>query len=87
MISVFLKEVETMERLKAIDRLKYKTLQKALESYIVPIVLNNYEVAAVRVLFKENEEIWTKRIKLEELLRNEEKIVGFFLVFNSNGLI
>lgn len=57
--------------------LKSCVLKSALKSFILSQVTNHYEVAAVRTLVKEKNEIWLVRRTMEESLSKQKHVVGF----------
>ena len=64
--------------LKFTRQLRSDKLKRNLEYYIIPTIINNYDVAALRVLVQNgSEEIWFKRRILEEMLCKENNVVGF----------
>jgi len=64
--------------LKLQRQLRSSNLKRNLEYYIIPTIINHYDIAALRVLVeKESQDIWIQRKSLEDLLNKEENIVGF----------
>ena len=59
-------------------QLRNNFFKNGLKSYLLPCIMGNYEVAAVRALVKDEAEPWYERRKLEEILIKDEHIVGFF---------
>lgn len=60
-------------------QLKSSLLKDSLKAYLLPHILNHYEIVCVRALLRsENDyEVWTKRRWLERILDNDENIVFF----------
>ena len=59
-------------------QIKSTVLKNSLKSFVLPHVIENYEVAAIRTLVKTGDAVWMKRRILEEILCKNDKIVGFF---------
>jgi len=58
-----------------------RSLKRALNAYVIPVILKKYQVVAIRSLLKHKEEeslIWGKRRRMEMLLNKDDHIAGFF---------
>ena len=52
-------------------------LKRSLKAYIVPPFIKKYQVVSVRTLFS-HKSLWLKRTQLENILKENEKVVAFF---------
>jgi hypothetical protein len=59
------------------NTLKDSGLKRALKAYIVPPLIKKYQVVSIRALFN-SKTLWGKRIQLENILKDNDKIVAFF---------
>ena len=63
------------------DRLKSEVLKTALKSFVVPNIVNSYQVCAIRALWYNEDApslIWGKRAQLENIISSVQNVVGFF---------
>lgn len=67
-------EEETIEVKK---ELKSSVLKSALKSFVLSHITNHYEVAGVRMMIKEKNDIWLVRRRLEKKLASQKHVVGF----------
>ena len=63
---------------QATRQLKSNVLQRALSAFLVEPFINKYNVICIRVLWRNGEEIWLGRRKVELMLENENSVVAFF---------
>ena len=58
-------------------QLRSNVLKTALETYLVPLFVDNYDIVAVRALLRVTDDnVWGKRRQMEEILKADEHVVG-----------
>ena len=59
-------------------QLRSKVIKNALKAFIVPALTLKFQVCAVRALWDDKINIWSKRRQLEEILNKDTRVVAFF---------
>ena len=60
--------------------LRERPLERALKSYIIPVIVSKYQVIAIRCLWNLDEfnNIWPKRKEIDSMLSKVQSVCGFF---------